>query len=70
MTAAISSSPIGYTGPIRSAKFSTGVTEILTRFAPGIPFFMKQLAVEGEVRHDLADFPEDLRVQEFPTVEC
>jgi hypothetical protein len=34
MTAAVSSNPIGYTDPIRSAKFSTGVTEIMTRFAP------------------------------------
>jgi hypothetical protein len=32
MIAAISSNPMGYTGPIRSAKFSTGVTEIMTRF--------------------------------------
>jgi hypothetical protein len=32
MSAAISSNPMGYTGPIRSAKLSTGVTEIMTRF--------------------------------------
>jgi hypothetical protein len=34
MTAAVSSNSIGYTGPIRSAKVSTGVTEIMTRFDP------------------------------------
>jgi hypothetical protein len=32
MSAAVSSNPMGYTGPIRSAKFPTGVTEIMTRF--------------------------------------
>ena len=33
MSAAVSSNPMGYTGPIRSAKLSAGVTQIMTRFA-------------------------------------
>ncbi len=31
-----------------------------------IPFFMKQLGGHPDKKHDLADFPEDLRVREFP----
>jgi hypothetical protein len=29
---------MGYTGPIRSAKFSTGVTEIMTQFVAPTPW--------------------------------
>lgn len=32
----------------------------------GIPFFMKQLEVDGEISDDPNTFPEDLRVQELP----
>jgi protein gp37 len=36
--------------------------------AAGVPFFCKQLSVPGTTRvlHDLDDFPEDLRVREYP----
>mgnify|MGYP001286476284 CR=1 FL=1 len=35
--------------------------------AAGVPFFMKQLEVAGKVAHDPDLFPQDLRVQEFPS---
>jgi protein gp37 len=34
--------------------------------AAGIPAFVKQLGGWPNTRHELADFPEDLRVREFP----
>lgn len=34
--------------------------------AAGVPFFMKQLGGVRDKRHNLADFPEDLRIREFP----
>ena len=34
--------------------------------AAGTAFFMKQLGGISDKRHDLADFPEDLRIREFP----
>jgi hypothetical protein len=36
MSEAMSSNPMGYTNPVRSAKFSTGVNKIMTRFGSGI----------------------------------
>lgn len=35
--------------------------------AAGIPFFCKQLEVDGKVTDNIEDFPEDLRIQEFPS---
>lgn len=35
----------------------------------GVPFFMKQLGGVRDHRGNLEDFPENLRVREFPTVE-
>jgi protein gp37 len=35
----------------------------------GIPFFMKQMARNGKVTADIADFPPDLQLQQFPTSE-
>lgn len=35
----------------------------------GTAFFMKQLGGISDKRHDLADFPEDLRIREFPCPE-
>ena len=32
----------------------------------GVAFFMKQMEINGKVTGDLSDFPEDLRVREFP----
>lgn len=32
----------------------------------GVPFFMKQLEVDGKITDNMADFPEDLRIQEYP----
>lgn len=37
--------------------------------AAGTAFFMKQLGGISDKRHDLADFPEDLRIREFPRPE-
>ena len=37
--------------------------------AAGVPFFMKQLEVDGKVTDNMDDFPEDLRIQEFPDVD-
>lgn len=34
--------------------------------AARVPFFMKQLEVDGKVTDDINQFPEDLRIQEFP----
>jgi protein gp37 len=34
--------------------------------AAGVPVFVKQLAIEGRVSADPDDWPEDLRIQEFP----
>lgn len=34
----------------------------------GVPFFMKQMELDGDVCHDVAKFPEGLNVQEFPGV--
>ena len=36
--------------------------------AAGIAFFMKQMDVGGKVSGELSDFPDDLRVREFPEV--
>jgi len=33
----------------------------------GIPVFVKQLPINGRVSHDPAEWPEDLRIREFPT---
>lgn len=35
--------------------------------AAGVPFFMKQMVVNGKVTGELLKFPEDLRVREFPS---
>ena len=35
----------------------------------GVPFFMKQLGGHPNKRDQIEDFPEDLRVREFPTTE-
>lgn len=32
----------------------------------GVPFFMKQLVRDGKLTKDMAEFPEDLRIREFP----
>lgn len=37
--------------------------------AAGVPFFMKQLGGWPDKRHKMEDFPEDLRVREFPERE-
>jgi len=34
--------------------------------AAGVPVWIKQLEVGGKVRHRLEDFPEDLRIREWP----
>lgn len=34
--------------------------------AAGVPFFMKQMEIDGKVCHDLEAFPETLRRREFP----
>ena len=34
--------------------------------AAGVAVFVKQLEIDGRVSADPADWPEDLRVQEFP----
>lgn len=36
--------------------------------AAGVAYFLKQLGGISDKRHDLADFPEDLRIREFPEV--
>jgi protein gp37 len=36
--------------------------------AAGVPFFMKQLEVDGKVTDDVTKFPVDLQIQEFPSV--
>lgn len=35
--------------------------------ATGVPFFVKQLEVDGKVTGDVSKFPEDLQIQEFPS---
>lgn len=35
--------------------------------AAGVAFFCKQLEIDGKVTTDLEQFPEDLRIREFPT---
>lgn len=37
--------------------------------AAGVAYFCKQLGGISDKRHDLADFPEDLRIREFPRPE-
>lgn len=32
----------------------------------GVPFFMKQMESNGKITDNMADFPEDLRIQEYP----
>jgi len=34
----------------------------------GVPFFNKQMSIRGKVVHDMALFPEDLRVRQWPEV--
>lgn len=34
--------------------------------AAGVALWVKQIEVDGRVTHDPADWPEDLRVQQFP----
>lgn len=34
--------------------------------AAGVPLFIKQLEIDGKVSHDPAEWPEDLRIREFP----
>jgi len=34
--------------------------------AAGVPVWIKQLEVDGKVRHRLEEFPEDLRIREWP----
>ena len=34
--------------------------------AAGVPFFVKQLEIDGKVSTDVTTFPEDLQIQEFP----
>lgn len=34
--------------------------------AAGVAFFVKQLSIDGKVTDDVNQFPEDLRIQEFP----
>jgi len=34
--------------------------------AAGVPVFVKQLHIDGKVSSDISEWPEDLRVQEFP----
>lgn len=36
--------------------------------AAGVPFFMKQMHIDGELRRDIAAFPADLQRQEVPSV--
>ena len=36
--------------------------------AARVPFFCKQLEIDGKVTDDVAKFPEDLQIQEFPNV--
>ena len=32
----------------------------------GVPFFMKQMEIDGKVCKDINQFPEDLRIREYP----
>jgi hypothetical protein len=34
--------------------------------AAGVPVFVKQIVVDGKLRKNLAEFPTDLQIQEFP----
>lgn len=36
------------------------------RKAAGVPVFVKQLDINGKVVHDINQFPESLRVREWP----
>lgn len=36
--------------------------------AAGVPFFMKQMVVNGKLSHDLSAFPSELQKREFPVV--
>lgn len=36
--------------------------------AGGVPVFVKQLDIDGHVSHDPADWPADLRMQQFPAI--
>lgn len=37
--------------------------------AAGVAYFFKQIGGHPDKRHDLTDFPEDLRIREFPCLE-
>jgi protein gp37 len=37
--------------------------------AAGVPLFMKQMEVGGKITDDIASFPDDLRVRQFPKVQ-
>ena len=34
----------------------------------GVPVFVKQLNINGKVSHNMDEWPEDLRVQEYPEI--
>lgn len=36
----------------------------------GVAPYVKQIPRDGRVEHDMEEFPENLRVREFPTVEA
>lgn len=42
-----------------------GLCGALARLA-GVPAFVKQIEIEGKVSKDPAEWPEDLRVREWP----
>ena len=35
----------------------------------GVPVFVKQLSINGKVSHDMDEWPEDLRVREYPVAD-
>ena len=54
-------------GPKRRECKTEWVRDIVDQCkAAGVPVFIKQLSINGQVSKDIAEWPEDLRVQEYP----
>lgn len=55
-------------GPRRRPTELAWVRDLIAQCrAAGVPVWIKQLEVGGKVRHRLEEFPEDLRIREWPT---
>jgi len=55
-------------GPKRRPMKLNDVRDLIRQFKDAtIPVYVKQLSINGRVSHDPAEWPEDLRIREFPT---